>query len=202
METAPGRKNSKVWKSKSKGKAVRKKSTRTPKAVTTPACQMETFCPKQEDINGFFSGAKQKATSITMVEPEQEEQPHQAVLPPMKQEKEFFMTHQDAINSSFEVSKNMTEYMQEMYLKKHLRSTCHQKTPTPPTIDGVQQEASPADHDTEMEEMVRNVEHHKEMMKPGDHRSCLQEVEHGQGSATPVQEGTEPEVMSACRFYE
>ena len=65
------------------------------------------------------------------------------------------MTPQDVINATFDVGKNMSEQKQEAYLEQLKRRTCHQKEPTPPAIDADQP-------DTEMEEMVRNVELHKD----------------------------------------
>jgi len=44
-----------VWKSKSKRKTSKKKITKKQVSATPTACQMETFAPKQEDIDGFFS---------------------------------------------------------------------------------------------------------------------------------------------------
>ena len=92
------------------------------------------------------------------------------------------MTNQDAINSTFEVGKNMSKYIQEMYLKKHLKRTCHQKKPSSETIDGDQPLVSSsrskillAGTDIEMEVMVRNVQHHKESAKH-DRTDSTQEV--------------------------
>jgi len=102
---------------------------------------------------------------------------------PKKQEKEYSMTHQDAINSSFEVGKGMSEHQQEAYLKEQLKRSCYQKTPSPRSIDGDQPQFSPVISNTEMEHMVRNVQHHKEAMNLGKEGP-------GQESATPTQEGS------------
>ena len=65
-------------------------------------------------------------------------------MSPKKQEKEYSMTPQDAINSSFKVGKGMSERQQQEYLEEQLRRNQFQKTPSPPSIDGDQPQAPPA----------------------------------------------------------
>ncbi len=65
VKPTPGRQPSKTWKTKSKSKAARKKTIKIPEVAaedmdggTTPGFQVESFIPKQKDIDGFFESSK------------------------------------------------------------------------------------------------------------------------------------------------
>ena len=89
------RKASKAWKHKSKSKvAKRRRAERTESVIpdagvgaeekTEPAnsaLQVETFSPKQVDIDEFFSMQKKKAIKTTSVEAEEPKSPTMLLAP-------------------------------------------------------------------------------------------------------------------------